>query len=148
MNREDELLQEIYKVEVVADTEAVGVDTSSPLRPNVSVKGAVNGSIDADLVRLNTGTTLGSPLTEAQSEVMKHSYIGPMNRDDFTAFLRQRNLLDENGKLSPGTRVLTGGSGLSLYDQLLVLDRLMGLTEPDNTSPLGYRVSEAAKDQH
>ena len=146
--RRDELLQEIYKVEVVADTEAVGVDTSSPLRPNVSVKGAVNGSIDADLVRLNTGTTLGSPLTEAQSEVMKHSYIGPMNRDDFTAFLRQRNLLDENGKLRPGTRVLTGGSGLSLYDQLLVLDRLMGLTEPDNTSPLGYRVSEAAKDQH
>ena len=145
--REDELLRDIYKVEVLADTEAVGVDTSSPLRPSVSIKGAAHGSIDADLVRLNTGTTMGSPLTEAQSEVMKHSYIGPMNQDGFTAFLRERNLLDENGRLKPGTRVLTGGTGLSLYDQLLVLDRVMGLTEVDG-SPLGYRVSEAAKGKH
>ena len=145
--REDELLQDIYKVEVLTNTEAVGVDTSSPLRPSVSMKGAAHGSINADLVRLNTGTTMGSPLAEAQSEIMKHSYIGPMNQDDFTAFLRERGLLDENGRLKHGTRVLTGGTGLSLYDQLLVLDRVMGLTEVDD-SPLGYRVSEAAKVQH
>ena len=149
--KEDPLLQQVYRLEVRDRTEAMAVDASAPLRPKVSVENRGSrstGSIDADLVRLNTGTPTASPLGEAQADVSRHAYIGPMSLEKLKPLLERKGLLDDNGRIKPGTRVLTGGTGLSLYDQLLLLDRAMGLTEVDDGSPLGYRVSESAKENH
>ena len=146
--RKDDLLRRVYRVEVVADSEVYDVDTSSPLKPRVRVRagaGGFDGAIEADVVRLATGTTTTSPLKANQCDVMRHAYIGPMSRAKLTAFLEPRGLLGDNGRLKPGARVLTGGTGLGLYDQLMVLDRMMGLTEVDDDAPLGYRVTEEAK---
>ena len=143
-------LRKRYRLEVVGDTTVTAIDASPPLGARVSISsaGRADGFIEADLVRMNTGTTLGSPLTPEQADVKEHSHIGPMCRRKLRAFLDGKALLDEQGRLKPGTRVLTGGSGLSLYDQLLTLGTFMGLTELDKTSPKGWRVTEYAKRHH
>lgn len=149
--QEDELLRQIYKVQVLPHTEVIDVDTSCPLGSKLAVKGpagAAEKSIDADVVRLNTGTQLASPLNGAQQDIVEHSYIGPMSGDRLAAFLAEKGLLDDRGRLKPGTKVLTGGTSLSLYDQLLALERVMKLTEIDAKSPLGYRITEDAKEKY
>ena len=147
---EDGWFRKRYRLEVVCDTTVTAVDASPPLGARVSIANAsrAQDSVEADLVRMNTGTTLGSPLAPGQAAVEQHSYIGPMCRRGLRAFLGSRSLLDEHGRLKPGTRVLTGGSGLSLYDQLLTLGSFMGLTELDGESPNGWRVTDYAKRHH
>ena len=146
----DPLLAKIYKLNIVADTTAVKVDASRPLRPSVSVEGSGRKAsvIQADVIRMNTGTTLHSPLTAEQAAVAEHSYIGPMSSEKLSLCLEAKGLLGEDGRLKPGTQVLTGGSGLSLYDQIFALGPLMGLTEADSESPHGYRVTEKAKQNY
>ena len=146
----DHWFRKRYRLEVVGDTEVTAVDASPPLGARVLTSSPTreDGFIEADLVRMNTGTTLGSPLTPEQDEVKERSYIGPMCRRKLRAFLDSKALLDERGRLKPGTRVLTGGSGLSLYDQLLVLGSFMDLTEIDESSPKGWKITEYAKRHH
>ena len=148
--QEDALFRQIYTLEIVSESTVMEVDPTVPLKPRVSLKSASGDdrSLVADLVRMNTGTTVAPPLKENQADVAERSYIGPMSGDKLRAFLSEQGLLDENGMLKPGTRVLTGGSGLSLYDQLLVLDQMMGLSREDLENPLGYSVSDEAKKIH
>ena len=146
----DDIVGKIYHLEVLADTEVTGIDVAKPLRPAVQLS-AQHGTpqpVHADVVRLNTGTTVASPLKANQADVAAHSYVGPMSKEKLGAFLESKGLLDENGKLKPGTKVLTGGSSLSVYDQLLALDKFMGLMESDPASPYGYRITDEAKDSH
>lgn len=144
----DPLLKDIYHLELLTDTKATGVDLSRPDKPSVAIEDGAGktSSVGADTVRLNTGTTTASPLREHQQGVAKHSYIGPMYAAGLRQTLDEKGLLDNTGKLVPGARVLTGGSGLSLYDQLLSLDAFMDLTVQDQSSPFGYRISEEAKE--
>ena len=148
--QEDDLIGQLYKLEIIPQSTVSKVDPTSPLRPRVSVQGAAGDvrQIDADVVRLNTGTPLAPPLPDWQADVAERSYIGPMSGEKLSAFLSERQLLDEKGMLKPGTKVLTGGTGLSLYDQLLVLDQVMGLSQEDYRNPLGYRVADQAKKDH
>ena len=148
--RQDDLIGRIYRLDIVADSTVSEVDPTPPLKPRVAVQGADGGMrhLQADVVRLNTGTTLASPLLDRQAAVAERSYVGPMSSEKVRSFLLEQRLLGENGRLKPGTKVLTGGTGLSLYDQLLVLDQVMGLSEIDDGAPLGYRVADAAKENH
>ena len=61
--------------------------------------------------------------------------------------LGEEGLLDKD-KLRPGAKILTGGSSLSLYDQLLTLHPVMDLFEEDETSMTGYRVTDAAREKY
>src|SRR5205814_5857115 len=101
------------------------------------------GVIVGDTVRLNTGTTLSSPISDPA--VSRHSFIQAMNPRVLEAFLAGKNLLDEAGVVKPGTKFALGGSRLSAYDQLLSLVPMMPLFVSDDTVPLGYRVSDEAK---
>ena len=144
-------LKKIYKVQIFPDTTVVAVDASPPLKASLTLtdKQGNTSSIEADMVRMNTGTTLASPLTAAQEDVGRnYSYIGPMSREKLKAVLKKRQLLGPDDRLKPGTSVLTGGSGLSLYDQLVVLDSLMGLTRMHPSSPTKWVIDEEAKQKY
>ncbi|MBO0333937.1 cache domain-containing protein [Sneathiella sp. CAU 1612] len=70
-----------------------------------------------------------------------------------TAFLKRLGLTDEHDKLNKEATLFVGGSGLSLYDQLLALQDSMGLFESVDESeweeyPLGYKISEAAIEKY
>ena len=142
----DPLLKEVYPLDLLTETEATGIDLSRPQTPAVSIQDRDGNErvIEADTVRLNTGTTTASPLKPSQAGVAEHAYIGPMYADGLRQTLEEKGLLDDVGKLKAGTSVLTGGSGLSLYDQLLSLDSFMNLTVQDPSSPVGYRITEEA----
>ncbi len=134
--------------EFLYNTEVEAVKLLRPLKAGVRFKGADGNDItrEADAVRMNTGTSLGSPLTEEQGRLLDgHAYIGPMCRADLGQALENKGLLGEEGRMRQGVRILTGGTGLSLYDQLLMLDSHMGLTEYDPGSPKGWKVTEYAK---
>ena len=134
-------------LELYTDTTVEAVNVLPSLKANLQCKGKDGkaSSFDADLVRMNTGTSLGSPLTEEQHDLNGHCYVGPMCREGLGEALGKKQLLDDRGRIKEGVRILTGGSGLSLYDQLLNLDSLMGLTEADSSVPKGWKVTDDAK---
>lgn len=144
--RNDPLLREIYKLDIIEKAEVIRVEGSGPLRPNVSIRyvdGEEPDRIDADVVRMNTGTQAVAP--RLNEGVEERTYVGEMSRAGLRVFLEQQGLLDDHGMLKSGTRVLTGGSGLSVYDQVQVLGAFMGLTRVNADNPLGYEVTETAK---
>jgi hypothetical protein len=143
-----------YKLTVLTKTEATAVDLSNPTKPSVTLvntrsKGMI-GKMQADLVRLNTGTTLASPIRDA--EVAKHSFAQAMDPTKLADFLKSKNLLDEQGNLKTGTKLALGGTGLSLFDQIIALHGALphgiGLLQPDKNSPVGYSVSKEAKERY
>lgn len=142
---DDEELASIYNLVIMTETEVTGIDLSNPKKPVVAT-GAERWPVDT--VRLNTGTTLASPLGEDQAEVRKHAYIGPMQAAGLKEVMAKNNLLDGHDMLIPGKKILTGGSGLSLYDQLLALHSVMDLFEEEPASPTGYKITDAAKEKY
>jgi hypothetical protein len=136
-----------YKLDVLSGTSVEKIDLAHPSHPELhlvdSATGQALGELPANTVRLNTGTTLTNPLKDAA--VRQHAYVGAMNPHAVAAFLVQRDLLDDDGQLRPGTKLALGGSGLSAYDQLLALAPSMQLFVRDDSTPIGYRVSDAAK---
>ena len=142
---DDEELSGIYNLVLMPETQVTGIDLSSPKMPVVETG---EGKWPANTVRLNTGTVVAPPLKPEQEDVVSHSYIGPMDPEKVTAKLGEEGLLDHRQKLIPGAKILTGGSSLSLYDQLLALHPAMDLFEEDETSMTGYKVSDTAKDKY
>ena len=142
---DDDEMASMYRLVLIPETNVTGLDLSDPKMPHVIT---ASGTLAADTVRLNTGTVSASPLKEEQKDVLKHSYIGPMDSERVKEKLEEEGLLDENKKLRPGAKILTGGSSLSLYDQLLTLHPVMDLFEEDETSMTGYKITEAAKEKY
>jgi len=136
-----------YHLHVMTNTSVEKIDVSSPHRPVVSLADAhsaqAKGMLVGNTVRLNTGTTLSSPVGDAA--VSNHSFIEAMNPQALKRFLSGKNLLDAAGLVKSTTKLALGGSGLSAYDQLLALVPMMSLFVSDDTAPLGYRVCEDAK---
>ena len=136
-----------YHLHVLTETSVEKIDLSTPDKPLLGLMDAdtnqPTGVIVGDTVRLNTGTTLSSPISDPA--VSRHSFIQAMNPRVLEAFLAGKNLLDEAGVVKPGTKFALGGSRLSAYDQLLSLVPMMPLFVSDDTVPLGYRVSDEAK---
>jgi hypothetical protein len=135
-----------YHLTVLPCTSAQAIDLSRPDKPAIALSdGSTNrslGTIHADVVRLNTGTTTVSPV--ADPEVLAHSFVQAMEPAALNGFLGARGLLDETGQLKPGSRLALGGTGLSAYDQMIALQGPMNLLERDDSSPSGYRVTESA----
>ncbi|MZR31622.1 hypothetical protein [Sneathiella litorea] len=113
------------------------------------------------------GPMFGSPRVENSQESKSDPTFAPTDQtperntgletnkqnQGVTAFLKEKGLTDENNKLKSNATLLVGGSGLSLYDQLLALQDSMGLFETVDESewdshPLGYKVSEAAIEKY
>ena len=138
-----EEFKDFYRLEVLTDTQVTSVDLSDTIHPAVDTKA---GRYDADTIRLNTGTTVAPPVRD--EGVLEHSYIGPMYPSGIRNVLQRKGLLDEVGMLIPGTKILTGGSGLSLYDQLIALAPFMNLFEPDSGSVTGYKVTDEARGKY
>lgn len=136
-----------YQVTVLAKASVERIDLGRPHKPGVLlVDAATNdalGTIRPNFVRLNTGTTLVSPVSDPA--VMRHSFVQPMDPVAVDKFLAQRGLLDEARMLKPGTRLALGGTNLSAYDQIIALQRAMTLLERDDDSTSGYRVTDSAK---
>lgn len=99
--------------------------------------------IQADQIRLNTGTTLKNPVSD--SGVRDRTFCQPMNAVDMRRFFSQRGMLGGDGKIVPGVKILCGGLSLSALDQISALDGIMNLFEQDDSNLLGYRVTERAK---
>eukprot|EP00178_Gracilaria_changii_P005412 TRINITY_DN1888_c0_g1_i1.p1 TRINITY_DN1888_c0_g1~~TRINITY_DN1888_c0_g1_i1.p1 ORF type:complete len:833 (+),score=176.51 TRINITY_DN1888_c0_g1_i1:172-2670(+) len=99
--------------------------------------------ITADQVRLNTGTVSRNPVSDPA--VRKLMFCQPMNVHHFKQFCAVHGLLDVDGSLLVGKKMLSGGMGLSGLDEISMLDGVMRLFEEDDESPLGYKVAEEAK---
>lgn len=100
-------------------------------------------SIPADQMRLNTGTMTRSPVSGMG--VAHLTFCQAMNVEHFKKYCSDRQMLDKSGFLVPGTKILSGGMGLSGLDQMSVLDGVMNLFEEDESLLLGYRVTDEAK---
>jgi hypothetical protein len=141
---------QFYRLEVMAHTNAAAIDLSDPSKPKLQLSdartGASKGQLDANTVRLNTGTTLTPPISDAA--VISHSFTSAMDAQAVKSFLAGKDLLDDNGMLKPDAKIALGGSGLSAYDQLLALNPVMKLFERDESAPLGYKVSEQAQQRY
>lgn len=137
-----------YKLSVFAQTEVSHVDISTdPAVPRVILKSMVSGdeqiTLPAATVRLNTGTTLVSPIEK--KDVQERSFTQLLDTKKLKAFLHARNSLDADGKLKPGVKLALGGSGLSAIDEAQALQCVMDLMETDESSLVGHKVSESAK---
>src|SRR5207245_218075 len=136
-----------YHLHVLTNTSVEKIDISTPHKPMLGLADAhtkkIKGVLVGNTVRLNTGTTLSSPISD--SSVSEHSFIQAMNPQALKGFLASKNLLDETGQVKSSVKLALGGSGLSAYDQLLALAPMMSLFESDDTAPLGYKVSDEAK---
>lgn len=140
-----------YKLSVFSETEVSHVDISTdPSVPRVTLKSMVSGDeqviLPAATVRLNTGTTLASPIKD--KGVQERSFIQPMDPKKLKAFLGERNLLDADGKLKPGVKLALGGSGLSALDEDQALQCVMAQIERDVSSLVGHSVSASAIDKY
>lgn len=102
--------------------------------------------IQADLVRLNTGTTMSWPIDDI--DVKAHTFCQSMNSASLSSFLTKKHLLDQNGKLIQGAKIISGGLSLSGLDQINALSTIMDLFEEDEGTLLGYRVTERAKKKY
>ncbi|MBP0597285.1 hypothetical protein J8I26_04165 [Herbaspirillum sp. LeCh32-8] len=135
------------KINVITEASVDRIDVSDPANPKVLVKSKANPSSSVALgargVVINTGTTVKNPISDP--EVLKHTFAQPMNPEHLNEFLAQKQLLDEHGELKQGAKLLVGGTGLSLYDQLIALHGSMKLMEVDESSPFGYKLTDEAK---
>ncbi|KAI0564271.1 hypothetical protein FGB62_28g211 [Gracilaria domingensis] len=102
--------------------------------------------ITADQVRLNTGTVSRNPVSDPA--VRKLMFCQPMNVAHFRQFCAILGLLDSDGMLQVGKKMLSGGMGLSGLDEISMLDGVMKLFEEDSSSALGYKVREEAKQKY
>lgn len=100
-------------------------------------------SYNADLIRLNTGTTLTNPIRDLS--VKEVTFCHRMNSCDLRAFFKAKKMLNSNGMLIPGKKIISGGLSLSGLDQIAALSTIMNLFEEDKDSILGYRVTDFAK---
>lgn len=139
-----------YNLVILSNTDVTAVDVSDPKRPGIETKSVKHSSLSkhiyADTVRLNTGTTWKHPIRDA--DVINITFSQPMNRTDIGAFLEKHALLDVDGKLKSGARILSGGASLSTYDQICALEKFMDLFEEDDSAPAGYKVRADAKSKY
>lgn len=139
-------------IDVKTNTQASNLDISNPTRPSVDLthtdasgeKKTERRSFDA--INLNTGTTVSSPIRDPKAAA--RSFIKPMNPADMAHYLNDKNLLDDAGQLKPGSKVISGGTGLSGLDQIAALSNFMNLFERDSNDPVGYKVTDSAKEKY
>lgn len=133
------------RLDVLTNTSVDSIDIRDPDRPKVVLRdarsGEPRGEMSADTVRLNTGTTLQSPITDPA--VIPHAFVQAMDPQALKHFLESKQLLDDAGQLKPGVKLALGGTGLSAYDALLALQDVMPVFVRDG-GPLGYRVDDEA----
>jgi len=146
-HRRAEIEFPFYKLMVLTNTSAEAIDLSDPHKPALALADAKTkesvGTLTGDVVRLNTGTTVASPISDAA--VLAYSFIQPMDDKALDRFLESRDLLDSDGRLKEGATLALGGSGLSAYDQVLALQGSMNLFESDPNSRIGYRITDEAR---
>jgi hypothetical protein len=144
-----------YRCTIITETSVTGLDLSSPLKPVVQFERTDGKAQEAepgpeelrgDLVHLVTGTTLVSPIKD--EGVAQRSFIQAMDRKALNKYLDRQGVLDEDGVVTPGTKLLLGGSGLSALDAVIAVDDSMKLFVLDPESPFGYRVSDWAMQNH
>lgn len=138
-----------YRLNVLPSTTVRRIDIES--RENICTEvwnsfQCESAYIRADQVRLNIGTITTNPIFE--DSVRDLTFCIPMNVNHFKLFCHNRNVLDHRGFLVPGTKFLSGGTGLSGLDQISVLDGVMKLFEEDSSQPLGYKVTNNARRKH
>lgn len=135
-----------YKLNVNTSSQVLGVKMPAAGKPlvNAEIAGeAMPQMIEADQVRLNTGTVLKNPVSDPN--VRSLMFCQAMNVNHFRTYCSDRHLLDKDGLLKSGLRIISGGMGLSGLDQITVLDGVMNLFEEDDSQLLGYKVTSQAK---
>jgi hypothetical protein len=105
------------------------------------------GNLAADAVRLNTGTTMAKH--KLKPGVEEYSFMQSMDPAALRRFLSDRDLLGPDGMLKETARLIVGGFGLSLIDQLIALHEFMGLFEAVEGSHGGdWRINPAALEKY
>lgn len=135
-----------YKLRVSPNTVVRHIEVIGPRKAAI-LSEEVNSenyfSHEADLVRLNTGTVLTNPIREPR--VKEFTFCRQMNAHDLKSFLASKNMLLEDRKLKTGKKIISGGLSLSGLDQIAAISTIMNLFEEDDSSLLGYKVTEFAR---
>jgi len=123
-----------------------------PCRPKISIQNLstkVKETLRTSVTVLGTGTIWRSPL--AGSPITQFVFSQEMNPRDLGSFLNRRGLLDANGKLKTGSKILCGGTSLSSIDQVYALAPSMDLFEAcggTETEPFPFRVTQSARNKY
>lgn len=137
------------RVKIIHETVVLSIDVSNPETPLVfagpSHQSGIYMKYKADLLSLVTGTYSTTPNIDLG--VAQLTYCKPMNITHLSKFFSKKGLMN-NDTLIPGARLLVGGTGLSLFDELTVIGKLCNFFEEDPSSPVGYSVTASSKQQY
>lgn len=144
-----ENLLPFYKLRVLPSKTVEKIAIEEHGKPVAVIRSNKSNSAElmvADQMRLNTGTTVTNPVSD--KAIRNLTFCQAMNVDHFKKYCSQRGLLDQSGRLIPGSKMLSGGVGLSGLDQISVLDGVMNLFEIDDSELLGYKVTQQATEKY
>jgi hypothetical protein len=130
-----------YSCTLLPKTMVTHIDISNPDTPVLTLNkvgadgkpGDELGKLTADRVVKNTGTYVTSPIRNPA--VAQHTYAKPMNSDDIADFNVAQGFQQPGQYAAYDTRVGSGGSGLSQYDQDIALHPNFNLWENVERSP-------------
>ncbi|KAK6519670.1 hypothetical protein TWF281_003491 [Arthrobotrys megalospora] len=126
------------------------IDVSDPAHPSLTILNVETGETQTglvyDLVVKCTGTTFDIPVS---GEIKDNAFTGVPNANLVTGYLEQQKMLDSEGKIIPGKRLLIGGTGLSAFDFIgLIATRTKLVTFNPETKVFKIDEEEAQRHQN
>jgi hypothetical protein len=148
-----------YKVDILSKAAMEEIDLSDPNKPRVTVTGdgQVLGTVDANVLRGNTGTSLSESTAMIRDPAARpYCYIGTMSGEKVTQHLNKLGLLEwssnTSGELVPSKKtdavIVVGGTSLSASDTVNALHPTMHLFDNSEGALLGSTVTLSARQRY
>ncbi|KAF3930356.1 hypothetical protein ABW20_dc0104126 [Dactylellina cionopaga] len=103
-------------ITITHNAHVLEVNLADPAKPFITIEDGHSGvqlCKPYDLVLKTTGTTWKTPVS---GQVGANAYTGIPNADAVFNYLFERNILDTEGFIAPGSTIFIGGTSLSAYD--------------------------------
>jgi hypothetical protein len=143
MTEEAKELQEEYlpwlQTKFYLDARVIDVNISNPRKPILTIlKNGQETILEAyDLLVKTTGTTWKVPVPAVVAE---KAFIGVPNSENLWRYLEQRQKINDEGLIKPGTRILVGGASLSALDWVGIILAKTGIVKVDESNASGYTI--------
>ncbi|KAF3100611.1 hypothetical protein TWF706_006164 [Orbilia oligospora] len=134
-------------INIMYNAHVLKIDLADPTKPALTIESIhtrVRLYKSYDLVLKPTGTTWKVPVS---GDVGIHAYTGIPNANTVTTYLAQRNILNQEGIITPGSSIFIGGN-LSAYDfigLILARTKIIRLQPGEKQKKLEIDENEAKK---
>ncbi|KAK6527687.1 hypothetical protein TWF694_004668 [Orbilia ellipsospora] len=126
------------KIKIRYDTQIVDISFADPSKPTLFIKDLRTGQIEppthCDILLKATGTTWRVPVA---GDIYKNAYTGVPDPESVSKYLKEHDMLTEDGFLIPGKSIFIGGTSLSAYDYIGLIFAKTRLVKLENSA--GYK---------